>query len=372
VCEKPEETKLPPLRAINHTIPLIDEDKIYPWHPSKCPGAFREQWCQKKNAYLRTGRWEITSARNTVPMLLIPKPPKKGKPAELRMVVDLRARNANTLKMASPLPDQQGIFSRVAQAKYISLMDQAQAYEQVRIDPNHVSRTAVTTPDGNMVSNVIQIGDCKGPATFQALMNHIFSPYLGVFMDAYLDDIVIYSDTLEDHVQHVKLVLDILKRERFYLNPEKLFFLAPELKLLGHIISRDGIKMDPAKVDSVVNWKVPTNWDLLRAFLGAVDYLANNVADVRVPMGVLHTLTGDTVPFRWEYTHQQAFDDIKCIIGDGRNLCHVPLKYGGNAEPVYLITDGSSTGISGVISQGQDWKTVKVAAFFSVKLNPAQ
>ena len=372
LCKKPDETELLPFRAINHTIPLINEDEIYPWRPSKCPGAFREQWREKRDAYIRTGRWEITSAKNTVPMLLIPKPPKKGKPAELRTVVDLRARNKNTRKMASPLPDQQGIFNRVAQAKFMSLMDQAAAYEQVRIEPEHVSRSAVTTPDGNMVSNVIQIGDCNGPATFQALMNHIFSPYLGVFMDAYLDDIVVYSDTLEDHIRHVKLVLDILKREKFYLNPDKLFFLAPELKLLGHIISRDGIKMDPAKVDTVMNWKVPTNRDLLRAFLGAVGYLADNVADVRVPMGVLHTLTGDTVPFRWEYTHQRAFDDIKRIIGNGRDHWRVPLKYGSDADSVYLITDGCSMGISGVIAQGQEWKRAKVAAFFSAKLNPAQ
>ena len=92
-------------------------------------------------------------------------------------------------------------------------MDGRDAYEQIRVEPSHVERTAVTTPDGNMVSQVIQLGDCNAPATYQALMNYIFSPYIGRFMDVYLDDIVIYSDTLKEHIEHVKTIIDILKRE---------------------------------------------------------------------------------------------------------------------------------------------------------------
>jgi len=91
----------------------------------------------------------------------------------------------------------------------------------------------VTTPDGNMVSQVIQIGDCNAPATYQALMNYLFSLYIRHFMDVYLDDIIIYSDALADHVRHVKVVLDILKREKLYLSWSKLRFIASELKPLG-------------------------------------------------------------------------------------------------------------------------------------------
>jgi len=165
--------------------------------------------------------------------------------------------------MASPLPDPQGIFNRAACARYISLLDFMFGFEKVRILLEHVGRTAVTTPDGNMISHVIQIGDCNASAMFQALMNHLFSPYMGVFMDIYIDDVMIYSHTIEDHVKHIKLVIDVLKRENFYLNLDKLHFIVSEVKLLGHIMGWNGIQMDPAKVDSVVNWKVPTNRDLL-------------------------------------------------------------------------------------------------------------
>jgi hypothetical protein len=373
LCKEMEETDLPPFRAINHQIPLIDENKIYPWRPSRCPEAFRSQWVEKKNAYLKSGRWRITSARNTVPMLLIPKPgAKRGQIPELRTVFDLRARNANTVKMTSPLPDIDGMLRRVATAKYKSLLDLKNAYEQIRIIPEHVERSAVTTPDGNMVSLVVQMGDCNAPATYQALMNHIFSPYIGNFLDVYLDDIVIYSNTFEEHIKHVKTVIDVLSKEKLYLSLKKLHFLEDELQLLGRVIGTDGIRMDPAKVDSVVAWKTPTNRDLLRGFLGAVGYLTDDLATVRIPMSVLHGLTGDTVPYRWEYTHQRAFEDVKHIVEKGRNHRRVPIKYGPNEAPVFLITDGCATGIAGVICQGQNWQNAKVAAFFSAKLNSAQ
>ena len=118
-------------------------------------------------------------------------------------------------------------------------------------------------PDGNMVSQVIQIGDCNAPVTYQALMNHLLSPYIGQFMDIYLDDIMIYSNSLEEHVKHVKLVLDILEREKLYLSQSKLQFIEPMLKVLGRVIDDQGIRMDQDKVDFILNWKVPTNRDLL-------------------------------------------------------------------------------------------------------------
>ena len=99
--------------------------------------------------------------------------------------------------------------------------------------PEHIKRSVVMTPDGNMVSLVVQMGDCNAPATYQALMNHIFSPYMGRFLDVYLDDVIIYSDTLADHVQHCKLAMDVLKKETLYLSKKKLCFLPAELKLLG-------------------------------------------------------------------------------------------------------------------------------------------
>ena len=179
-------------------------------------------------------------------------------------------------------------------------------------------------------------------------------------MDVYLDDIVIYSDTLEEHVQHIKLVLDILYQEWLYLSGSKLRFIAPSLKLLGQVIDSQGIWMDPDKVDTVINWKVPINHDLLHGFIGLVGYLVNDILNVHIPMGTLSALTGDTIPFWWGYTEQWAFNEVKTLVQQAQDHHRVPLD------------DGCATGISGLVSQGKDWKTARITAFYLAKLNSAQ
>jgi hypothetical protein len=115
----------------------------------------------------------------------------------------------NTVKMSSPLPDIDMVLRCMASVKYRSLLDLKNAYEQIHIIPEHVERSAVTT-DRNMVSLIVQMGDCNTLAVYQALMNHIFSTYIRCFLDVYLDDIIIYSDMFKEHMEHVKLVIDIL------------------------------------------------------------------------------------------------------------------------------------------------------------------
>ena len=132
-----------------------------------------------------------------------------------------------------------------------------------RVVPEHVEQTTMTTPDGNMVGLVMQQGDCNASATYQTLMNHIFGPYIGVFMDVYLDNVVVCSDSLENHVKHCKQVVDVLRREKLYLSSTKLRFLNSEMKILGRIIDNSGIRINPNKVDFIVNWKVPTSKELL-------------------------------------------------------------------------------------------------------------
>lgn len=149
-------------------------------------------------------------------MLLIPKPGTKL--PELRTVIDLCEHNKNTQKLTSPLPDKEGMLKHTASRPFHTALDLKNAYQQIRIIPEHVERSAVMTPDGNMVNQVVQIGDCNAPVTYQALMYYLFSAYVGCFMDIYLDDIVIYSSTLDKHIAHVKLVLDILYKEKLYLS----------------------------------------------------------------------------------------------------------------------------------------------------------
>jgi hypothetical protein len=372
LCPDTSKTALPPMRAVNHTIPLIEPAKIYHFRPSRCPEAFREQWRAKKNAYLETGRWRTATGHNAIPLLMIPKISTTGGEPGLRTVFDKREQNANTHKLASPLPDIEEILREVSKHKHRSLIDGKDAYEQIRVIPDHVSRTIFTTPDGTMESLVMQQGDCNAGATYQTLMNHIFAPYLGVFMYVYLDDIIIFSDSIKEHVEHVRIIFDILRRERLFLGPNKMQFFAEELKILGHVIDAKGIRMDPHKVDKVLNWKTPPNKALLRSFIGAVGFLAPDCKGIRIPMGTLSGLTAESKPWRWDATAQRAFDDVKEIVSTHRDNHRKALDYSKNAEPIYVTTDGCLTGGGGYVSQGKDPKTASVVSFWSGKWNSAQ
>lgn len=120
-------------------------------------------------------------------------------------------------------------------------MDGKDTYEEIGVQPEDIEKTLFAMLDGTIVSNLMQIGDCNASVTYQSLMNHIFREYIEVFMDVYLNHIVIYSDLPEEHVGHVKLVVDWLRENTFYLSKHKLQFFKNELKILGHDIDSDGI-----------------------------------------------------------------------------------------------------------------------------------
>lgn len=262
---------------------------------------------------MRTGQWEFHSGTNSVPMLMLKKATKDGSLC-LRTVIDTRQRNKNTRKLASPLPDIDTILRNVALHKFRSLIDGNDAYEQIWVEPRDVPKTLFTTPDGTTISQVMQIGDCNASMTYQALMNHVFGPYIGVFMDVYLDDIVIYSNSIEDHVKHVKIVIDTLHKNSFYLSAHKLQFFTDELMILGHVIDQEGIRMDPAKVDKVTNWKIPMNKALLALFVGAVGYLASGCEGIRIPMVLLSKRAAASTTWQWSSTEQRAFEKVKGIV----------------------------------------------------------
>jgi hypothetical protein len=286
---------------------------------------------------------------------------------KMRNAIDLREQNVNTHKLASPLPDQRAVLYRVASHHYISSADGQDAYKQIRINPEDVKHTLVNTPDGTIESLVMQQGDCHAVAMFMNIMMDMFSPYLSKWLNIYLDDIMIYNNSLEEHVCCVKIVIDTLKEHKFYLAEHKLHFLPKELKLLGHIITCDG-----KKVDGIVAWKTPTNRNLLRSFLSSVGYLADGVEGVRISMDVLNWLTGDTVAFCWGPTEQRAFEEVKARVATHRELHCIAMQHGKDAKPVHLVTDGCISGIAGKISQGRNWKTSPVIVFYSAKLSPAQ
>jgi hypothetical protein len=241
--------KMPPLRAVNHRIPLIDEKKSYHYHLPRCPDAMKEQLIDKINRYVRAGWWKAVQTDQAAPMLCIPK-----KTGLLRTAIDCRKRNENTLKDVTPFPDQDQIRMDCARAKYRSKIDMSDAYEQIRIIGEDVWKTAFATVYGTFVSHTMQIGDCNAPATFQRIMTMVFQEFIGRFVHVYLDDIFIYSNSIEEHERHLGQVFDTLRKNDFYLKKEKCDLYSKRMDCLGHVIDDRGLHADADKMQRIREW----------------------------------------------------------------------------------------------------------------------
>lgn len=235
--------RLPSLKEINHKIPIKDKSMRYVHHLLRCPNALKGQLLEKIQYYKNAGWWEEANVPQAAPMLCIPK--KNGK---LRTVIDCRKRNENTEKGVTPFPDQEQIHMDVARAKYRSKIDMSDAYEQIHVEPNDVWKTAFSIVYSTFLSHTMQQGDCNAPATFQRLMTVIFREYIGRFVHVYLDDIFVFSDTIAEHKEHLKLVFDKLRKAQLFLVEEKLDLFSKKMDCLGHLIDDRGIHTDMDKI----------------------------------------------------------------------------------------------------------------------------
>ena len=192
--------KLPPFREVNHEIKLVDPGKRIIYRLPKCPDMLKAELAEKISQY--SARWWVpTTAQQAVPMLCVLK--QSGK---LHTVFDLHMQNDNTEKDVSPFPDQDMIRHDVACAPYRCKLDMSEAYEQIRIRLEDVLKTAFSTIFGTFVSRVMQQEDCNTPSTFQQLMTAVFCDYIARFVHVYLDDIFIYSSSIEEHEAHLAIV----------------------------------------------------------------------------------------------------------------------------------------------------------------------
>ncbi len=361
---QPVPPKLPPFRVVNHTIPLIDEHKRYVYRLPKCPEALKAKLIEKIERYTAAGWWMPAQVDQAAPLMCIYK-----KDGGLRTVVDLRLRNENTVKDVTPFPDQDQIRHDVARAKYRSKFDMSDAYEQTRIEEQDVWKTSFATVYGTFLSNVTQQGDCNAPSTFQRLMTRIFREKIGVFIHVYLDDIFVYSDTVEDHVKHVRWCLDKLRENQLFLSRKKCDLFSNKMDCLGHLIDERGLHADLDKMARVRDWPTPRNYNDVQRFLGLVQYLAHFMPDVSTFTGPLSSMMKNGQSFIWRPLHQKCLESIKLM------ACRTPILRPIDPrlpEKIWVITDASTTGVGAVYGQGPDWHNCRPAGFMSKKFTSAQ
>ena len=257
----------------------------------------------------------------------------------------------------------------IARAKFRSKLDMTEAYEQMHIRPEDVGKTTFSTIFSTFQSRVMQMGDSNAPSTFQQLMTVIFWDFLRRFMHVYLDDIFIYSQSIQEHIEHIMKVLQWLRESQFYLSRSKLDLFSDKTDCLGHVIDDNGIHAELDKMQRIREWRILRNYNEVQKFLGLVQYLALHMPDIMVYTTPLSGSAQNNQTFQWTPPLDKCFQSIKVIAMWSPIL--KPVDFNKN-EPVWVITDGSQMGIGAMYGQGANWDTCWPAGFLSKKFMSAQ
>ena len=348
---------LPPEREVFHTIQLAPDAKPT-WRPLyRLSPAERDEVERQIKELTRLGYIRPSASPFGAPVLFVPK-----HDGTLRMCVDYRALNKLTIRNRYALPRIDQLLDQLGEAKVFSSLDLASGYHQVRIKESDVEKTAFRTPIGHYEYMVLPFGLTNAPATFQALMNNIFRKHLNKFVLVYLDDILVFSKTPEEHIGHLRTVLQILRDNRLYAKMKKCTFNAQEVKFLGHIVGVNGVRVDPAKVQAINDWPVPQNVHQVRSFVGLATYFRKFIQGFSSMVAPLHELTKKDVPFKWTPQCQQAFESVK------HTMTHAPvLAMPDFKKPFEVICDASVNGVGAVLMQ--DGHPI---AYESKKFTPAE
>ena len=231
-----------------------------------------------------------------------------------RMVCDFRALNYCTSKHAGPLPVVQELLNELSGATHFSCLDLQQGYHQIRIAPGDCHKTAFSTPFGHFEWNVLAFGLCNAPAVFQQLLNSVYADELGRFVVVYLDDILVYSKSEAEHVEHLRIVLQRLREHRLFAKLSKCQFCRSSVEFLGHVVSANGIGMDQHKVQAVQDWPQPRTVKDIMQFVGLTNYyrkFVQSYAAITVP---LYELLKKDTPFVWGEQQQAAFEALKAAL----------------------------------------------------------
>ncbi|KAJ9520936.1 hypothetical protein QJQ45_014130 [Haematococcus lacustris] len=295
----------------------------------------------------------------------------RKKDGTFRMCVDYRPLNRITIKNKYPLPRVENMLDRLHGATVFSKIDLRQGYHQIRIAPEDIPKTAFSTRYGHFEFTVLPFGLCNAPATFQRLMNDIFRQELDDHVIVYLDDILIFSRTHEEHAKHLDRVLSLLRQHKLYAKLSKCEFGRSQTEFLGHIITSTGIACDPSKLAAINSWPVPTTVHDVRSFLGLANYyrrFVNNFSSIAAPLTALTQADGHDKQGKvtWTSTQQSAFDALK------QALTSAPILIAPDpTQPYTLRCDASGIGIGAVLSQGTG-PAERVVAYHSRKLLPAE
>ena len=298
------------------------------------------QWVKEEiDKLLEAGVIRNSHSSWSAPIIVVP----KGDGGKC-LVIDYRALNKVTRKFVWPMPKVEDIFSQLNGAKYFSTLDLRARYHYIGLTTDSIPKTAFTSPFGKYEYVKVPFGLAQAPAYFQELMTGVLKDL--PFAMAYLDDIIIYSSTPEEHLEHIRTVFEKLRDAKLSMKLSKCHFFAKEIQYLGHILGTEGIKPVPAKTEAIRAMHPPVNPKQVHAFLELVGYyrkFIKNFAKIAKP---LTKLTRMGIKFEWKDTHHDAFMKLK------EAIIQAPiLRYPDMTKPYIVYTDASDDACRAQLSQ---------------------
>jgi len=311
VCEFPhvfpkELPGLPPQREIDFEIEFVPGTHPISKAPYQmAPTELKELKVQIEES-LQKGFIRPSVSPWGAPVLFV-----KNKDGTLRLCIDYRELNKITIKNKYPLSRIDDLFYQIQGAGVFSKIDLRLGYHQLRIKPEDIPKTAFRTGYGHYEFIVMPFGLTNAPAVFMDLMNRVFRPYLDEFVVVFIDDILIYSKDNEKHAQHLPIVLQTLREHQLYAKLKKYEFWLEEVVFLGHVVSKEGIKVDPQKIKAIVDWPTPTNVTEVRSFRGLAGYYRRFIKDFSKISSPLTNLLKKVVKFEWSSKCEEAFQELQ-------------------------------------------------------------
>lgn len=279
------------------------------------------------------------------PVVLVKKKSQDGE-VRYRFCTDFRGLNAVTRIDTYPLPLIQETLEQLGNCKYFSTLDLSSGYHQIPIAPEDQEKTAFTTEGGHFEYKKMAFGLGGAPATFQRLMERLLGKLKGAGCFVYLDDVVVYSSTLEEHLQRLEELLAVFRAANLKVNLRKCTFAASEVTYLGHVVSAEGVHPDPRKVSAIKEFPIPRNAREVRSFLGLASYYRRFIPAFAQRAKPLTELTRAGVVFSWGEPQQGAFENLKTAL-----TSDLVLAYPDFTRPFVLSTDASGVALGAVLSQ---------------------
>ena len=354
---------------IKHRIDLVDDTPFKQRH-RRIPPSMIDEVQRHVEELLSSGIIRKSKSPWASNVVLVRK--KNGK---LRLCVDYRMLNKKTVKDSYALPRTEEIFDILNGSTLFSTIDMKSGYHQVNMEESHKCRTAFTVgPLGFFEYNKMPFGLSNSPATYQRLMEECLGELNMKICVIYLDDLIIFSNSFEQHLERLDIVLTRLQQCNLKLSADKCYFFQERVKFLGHVVSRDGIETDPDKVEKIKNWPRPTNPDELRSFVAFCGYYRRFVKDFSKVTKPLTDLLPPTTTkknskpkkskeWKWEQEQEDTFNRLKELLTSPPILAYPEFQ-----KPFELHTDASGKGLGAVLYQIQNSQK-KVIAYASRSLS---